>query len=52
MPKTSDNKATNGNHEAMLKVIQHVVTIAEFRSNHSWQLQINQKIVNMEEGDY
>jgi hypothetical protein len=29
-PKTSDKKATNGNHHAMLKVIQHGVTIAKF----------------------
>jgi hypothetical protein len=28
--KTSDKKATNGNHHAMLKVIQHGVTIAIF----------------------
>jgi hypothetical protein len=28
--KTSDKKATNGDHHAMLKVIQHGVTIAKF----------------------
>jgi hypothetical protein len=51
-PKTSDKKATNGNRHAMLKVIQHGVTIAEFQSDHSRWLQINQKIATMEEGDY
>jgi hypothetical protein len=51
-PKTSDKKATNGDHHAMLKVIQHGLTIAEFRSDHSRWLQINQKIATMEEGDY
>ncbi len=50
--KTSDKKSTNGDHHAMLKVIQHGVTIAKFRSDHSRRLQINQKIVTMEEGDY
>jgi hypothetical protein len=29
-PKTSDRKATNGDRHAMLKVIQHWVTIAKF----------------------
>ncbi len=29
-PKTSDKKATNGNHHTMLKVIQHGVMIAKF----------------------
>jgi hypothetical protein len=42
--KTSDKKSTNGDHHAMLKVIQHGVTIAKFRSDHSRRLQINQKI--------
>jgi hypothetical protein len=50
--KTSDKKATNGNHHAMLKVIQHGMTIAEYLSDHSQRLQINQKIATMEEGNY
>jgi hypothetical protein len=29
-PKTSDKKATNGDHHAMLKAIQHGMTIAKF----------------------
>ncbi len=46
-PKTSDNKATNGDRHAMLKVIQHGVMIAKFCSDHSRRLQINQKIATM-----
>jgi hypothetical protein len=52
MLKTCDKKATNGNRHAMLKVIQHGITIAKFQSDQSRQLQINQKIAAMEEGDY
>jgi hypothetical protein len=36
--KTSDKKATNGDHQAMLKVIQCGLTITEFRSDLSRQL--------------
>ncbi len=51
-PKTSDKKTTNGDHDGMLKVIQHAVTIAKFWSDHSQQLQINQKMATMEEEEY
>jgi hypothetical protein len=49
-PKTIDKKATNGDRNGTLKMIQRAVTIAEFRLDHARRMQIIHKIATMEEG--
>ncbi len=45
-------KTTIGDHQGMLKVIQHARTIADFTTDRPALLEINRKIAMMGGGDY
>jgi len=45
-------KTKKGNHQGMLKVIQHALTIANFLSDHPARLGITIKMASIGEGDY
>ena len=45
-------KTKKGNHQGMLKVIQHALTIANFLSDHPARLGIAIKMASIGEGNY
>jgi hypothetical protein len=45
-------KTKKGNHQGMLKIIQHALTIADFSSDHPVQLGIAIKMASIGEGNY